>query len=670
MPGTIKVSVLEFKDLPSSIPPSSMLTKVTMGKREYQTRDKGDFSFPLTALRDNVTITIQDTEGNEMSQTVVQIMSVVERGSWDEFISLEGGGNVRMRLQFVLSEDERNQVRTMRESAMKKKSDELLSKSLRRTETASTTGDTVTSSLGINHEVSDSKRSVAHSQALSIGDPPMRVGDGGTSFDERQIEPNDTDESEETSLAASMSKSLELDLGVLSRKSKQNIETKLQQVGLPKRPVLLQEPTSATKKSLVSSKLKMFQADQPEKQDPLGKTPSNVRKMISAFESSLAKDIRPGIKPPPAVKLQSKDPKLEDLARPRKTTSEMLKKPSLFGESQRIQKYEMKREEHIGFGKDYNGDQISEVIRKPVKLTSEMLKNPSVIGESQQIQPYKAKKEEHIASDIDLNWCKWSQDAGQLEEPSTTHIRVKENESVTKPKGGLGRSGEVQQIHTYKAKREEYFGFDEDLNRSKSSLDTRQLKEPSIAHIQVEETKSIVENESRKSPNDLEGTSAVEAATVVERHGSGICSTYSNRIDIQGVSEDKLESATLFENEDFTCESSDAWIFPDHVRRLCITTGSIEVESGLVEGFRIQERTPEGRNCFSLPEHVEKPNIQPGDCDVLNNGDEISDELRTTQLDNSAQVESSNGPLGQAVKVAIMVAFGVLVFFTRQRKHR
>lgn len=86
-----------------------------------------------------------------------------------------------------------------------------------------------------------------------------------------------------------MSKSLELDLGVLIRKSQQNIETKLQEVGLPKTPVLLQEPTSATKKSLVSSKLKMFQADQPEKLDSLGKTPSNVRKMISAFESSLAK---------------------------------------------------------------------------------------------------------------------------------------------------------------------------------------------------------------------------------------------------------------------------------------------------------------------------------------------------------------------------------------------
>lgn len=72
-------------------------------------------------------------------------------------------------------------------------------------------------------------------------------------------------------------------------KSLQTIETKLEHVDLPKRPVLLQETTSAMKKSLVASKLKMFQADQPEKRDPLGITPSNVRKMISAFESSLAK---------------------------------------------------------------------------------------------------------------------------------------------------------------------------------------------------------------------------------------------------------------------------------------------------------------------------------------------------------------------------------------------
>lgn len=290
--------------------------------------------------------------------------------------------------------------------------------------------------------------------------------------------------------------------------------------------------------------------------------------------------------------MQSKDQKLEDLGRPKKTTSEMLKKSSLFGELQQIETYEVKREEHIGFSKYFNGDQISEVIRGPVKPTSKRFKNPFVIGESQKIQPYKAKKEEHIASDIDLNWSKWSKDAGQLEEPSTTNIQVKENESVTKPRGG--RQGEVQQVHTYKAKREEHIGIDEDLNRSKSSLDTRQLKEPSVMHIRVKETKSSVENE------------LVETATVVERHASGICSTYSNGIDIQGVSEDKLESAALFQNEDFRRESSGAWIFPDHARRLCITTGSIEVVTGLLEGFGIQERTPKGRNSISLPEHVEE----------------------------------------------------------------
>lgn len=92
--------------------------------------------------------------------------------------------------------------------------------------------------------------------------------------------------------------------------------------------------------------------------------------------------MRPGIKPLPGVKLQSKDPRTEDIAKPGKPSSEMLKKTTLFEESQRIQTYEAKREEHIGIGEGFNGDQSEKVVRKPVKLTSETLKNPFVIGES------------------------------------------------------------------------------------------------------------------------------------------------------------------------------------------------------------------------------------------------------------------------------------------------
>ncbi|KAL1164670.1 hypothetical protein V6Z11_A06G084100 [Gossypium hirsutum] len=129
MPGTIQVSVLDFKGLHSSSLSSSSSSKVSIkvskGKIEYQTWDKGEFSFPLTTLRDNLIITIQDAEGNEISHTGLETRLVVEKGVWDDIFPLEGGGHAHMKLQFFLNEEERQQIRIMRESALKKKHEEL-----------------------------------------------------------------------------------------------------------------------------------------------------------------------------------------------------------------------------------------------------------------------------------------------------------------------------------------------------------------------------------------------------------------------------------------------------------------------------------------------------------------------------------------------------------------
>ncbi|PPR92900.1 hypothetical protein GOBAR_AA27766 [Gossypium barbadense] len=112
MPGTIQVSVLDFKGLQSTSP-SSQSVKVSMGKTEYQTCDKGEFSFPLTTLHDNLIITLQDADGNEITHRVVETKLVVEKGVWDNIFSLEGGWHVHMKLQFVLSEEERQRIRVM-----------------------------------------------------------------------------------------------------------------------------------------------------------------------------------------------------------------------------------------------------------------------------------------------------------------------------------------------------------------------------------------------------------------------------------------------------------------------------------------------------------------------------------------------------------------------------
>lgn len=45
--------------------------------------------------------------------TELNTMLVVEKGNWDVTLPLEGGGNVLLRLQFLLSEEERKRIQDM-----------------------------------------------------------------------------------------------------------------------------------------------------------------------------------------------------------------------------------------------------------------------------------------------------------------------------------------------------------------------------------------------------------------------------------------------------------------------------------------------------------------------------------------------------------------------------
>lgn len=119
-------SVLELVGLPSSVQSSSKGIKVSVGKQAHETEHKGDFSFPLASLRDNVNVSIHDSEGNEIAHTVVETRSIVEKGIWDDLFALQGGGHVHMRLHFNLTEHELNRIRSMRESATQRKQEDLL----------------------------------------------------------------------------------------------------------------------------------------------------------------------------------------------------------------------------------------------------------------------------------------------------------------------------------------------------------------------------------------------------------------------------------------------------------------------------------------------------------------------------------------------------------------
>ncbi|XP_072971776.1 uncharacterized protein [Typha angustifolia] len=133
MPGSIQVSVLEHTDFsppPPSIPRDPTATclslKVSMGKREYLSAGEGDFSFPVMSLRENLMLMVHNAEGKLISHTELKIMSIVENGKWDVIFPLEGGGNVLLRLRFSLNDKERKRISEMRNSALKRKREELL----------------------------------------------------------------------------------------------------------------------------------------------------------------------------------------------------------------------------------------------------------------------------------------------------------------------------------------------------------------------------------------------------------------------------------------------------------------------------------------------------------------------------------------------------------------
>ncbi|KAG7534518.1 Zinc finger SWIM-type [Arabidopsis thaliana x Arabidopsis arenosa] len=124
---TIQVSVLGLIDVHTSSPSSSNISiKVSMGKLEYRTSDSGDYIFPVTRLRENLIVTLLDVNGNQILHKEIETRMIIENGFLEEKLSFNGYGNVQLKMQFVLSEEDRNRIRFLRQSALRKKHEELV----------------------------------------------------------------------------------------------------------------------------------------------------------------------------------------------------------------------------------------------------------------------------------------------------------------------------------------------------------------------------------------------------------------------------------------------------------------------------------------------------------------------------------------------------------------
>ncbi|CAN7114885.1 unnamed protein product, partial [Brassica rapa subsp. narinosa] len=124
MPGTIQVSVLGLVDVQTASSTTSI--KVAMGKIEYRTSDSGDYIFPVTRLQENLIVTLLDVNGNGILHKEIETRMIIESGFLEEKVLFNGYGNVQLKMQFVLSEEDRNRIRFLRQSALRKKHKELV----------------------------------------------------------------------------------------------------------------------------------------------------------------------------------------------------------------------------------------------------------------------------------------------------------------------------------------------------------------------------------------------------------------------------------------------------------------------------------------------------------------------------------------------------------------
>ncbi|XP_050270236.1 uncharacterized protein LOC126714234 isoform X5 [Quercus robur] len=539
MPGIILVSVLEFMGLPHALASSSICIKVSMGKIEYQIWDKGDFSFPLTSLRDNLIVTLQDADGIRISHAGVEIKSIVEKGLWDDLFPLEGGGHVHMKLQFVLSEEERSRIRMMNDAD---RYEEISS--------------TISAPQGVDVHLSH-KELVERNESKSL---PADF-------------PTEAISSNETSLLLGGSR---LDV--------------------------------AASNNSIPHNLGEDRGHNIQKQSQLGKSPRNVKNMISAFESGLAQDMRSPIKSPP-TRSQSNKSRIE------------------------------LKSQHLNEGKTQ--------ITKTEQSISGRVINLFLAEELQHTPTDIRKRGEQINLFGASDRSKLSQDTGQLEELNTEKFQILGTNSSLKNKFNV--------VQKEVAREEE-----------KSHQDLMRISTTETATVSWR----ILDEYSGGHPLSLfTGKQDSCGNPVIEESRREIQFTNLQEFNIQGASTHKLESVHYCEDNHYLFKSSGAWIFPDEARRLCVTTGGKKVMD-LMGGCSTKPKVHQGNVNLSMQENMEKHSVDARTVIKADKDKKDCQKIVKSKPENSEDIETSGGPVGQAIKVAIMLGFGILVLLTRKRNYR
>ncbi|XP_022154767.1 protein piccolo isoform X2 [Momordica charantia] len=570
MPGTIRVSVLEFMDLPSLFP-SPISVKVSMGKRHYETSDKGDFSFPLTTLRDDVILIVQDGEGNEISRAGVQAKSIVEKGYWDDHFPLEGGGRVHLQFQFALSEDDRSRIRMMRETALRRKQTERQDRNLK------SSGSSLASSFYLNPEFSDSQKCLlqigdlsgkeAAHQAPSASpenipdERPVAENTNDIHLDQNQQLSNNADRNEDNPSTVTL-------LQVDNTKLVESIVTQSPHVNKPSPVVHSEENLFHSQGSELSNSPAKGEDKTLDsaKAPPRGRTPSNVKKVISAFESSLTQDTKPRIKPTirNTQHVVEKQPSLE-VVQSKKATEEQKRKVIEALDGTRLSEDPRQSRKLKGKINQIGGENLSE----KDKFHKEYDDNNATNDETYQKLP---------------NTTKWERDT--------------DSERVM------------------------------DAQQPSTSMDEKPVYDR----------------------NSITGESKMQGPA-----------RNSQEVNTTGTSAKEVESVSRVKDEKHRSKRSGGWIFPDEGRRLCVTTGGNQMLD-MVGGRTSYTFVRKGEMKISMEENRSTSETK------ANGGKHNYQKM--IKPESSDDVKPSEGPLANALKVAIMIGFGTLVLLTRQKKKK
>ncbi|KAK6126798.1 hypothetical protein DH2020_039446 [Rehmannia glutinosa] len=628
---------MEFKGVSSSSKPSAKSLKVSMGKRHYQTWDKGDFSFPITKLREDLVVALVDAGGNEIAHA----------GCWDEVFSMDGGGHVHLKLQFVLSEEERNRIRIMRESAMKKKLETNPNISLRLSETISSTRDSVETSTKNEQVVSDALKgfveimspkvdaSQAGSSSTSATSSVVSLSNyqkEGQSIFESAIPVKESSVNATDGIQGSPSSPGKLGVKIESPQVHERMpDKKIETEPLANmRPGIKEEAPSklsgsdiSDKNSSVVSKSPVDPIQNSRNQDPPKKTPSNVKKMISAFENSQLQNM---------VHLDSKQ-----------EVKSMKKSPSVPSQLNRFRK-------EVLFE-----DRQSKAVVLPADKT--LTKAPSVPSQLNRL-----RKE------------------GLIEDRESKPVVLPEDKSSTKSKDQYLQqtSTTVTQSGPSEAPKElasavttvlsgENDSNIADLSREASREPTVTENENLPVNLTRQSTSETATSSGRMPDEQLRITQDSKMlnsseSSVEEGSGRGTGLKSSTTIDVQMASNSKPRSL-----EYYSAQSSGMWIFPDNTRRLCITTAGKQVMK-IVGPHHNEGETRQESKISSEAEVQEKNQMHTTEFKIGKNQKKIADKPESGC--GSSPDDSSNGLFGQVIKIAVILGFGVLVLLTRQKEPR